>query len=67
MNVRFLDLSVKSKKEINLHTNSYKKFLKKGVFVMGDSVKKFEQSIGKKLEKNTLWVVVLAQMQFIWL
>ena len=52
MNVRFLDLSVKSKKEINLHTNSYRKFLKKGVFVMGNSVKKFEQSIGKKIGKK---------------
>jgi dTDP-4-amino-4,6-dideoxygalactose transaminase len=52
MNVRFLNLSIRSKKEINLHLKTYKNFLKKGVFVLGKSVENFEKKIGKRIGKK---------------
>ena len=65
MKIRFLNLSVQSKKELEVHTKIYKKFLKQGNFVLGPSVDKFESKISRIVKKNIQLVVVQEQMQFI--
>ena len=52
MKIRFLDLSVKSKNELKDQINSYKKFLKKGIFVLGPDVTNFENKISKLVKKK---------------
>tara|TARA_B110001450_G_C17645150_1_gene490899 strand:+ start:999 stop:2087 length:1089 start_codon:yes stop_codon:yes gene_type:complete len=52
MKVRFLDLSVKSNKELEIHTKLYKKFLKQGKFVLGPNVDKFESTISRIIKKK---------------
>ena len=52
MKIRFLDLSVKSKDELKNQISSYKKFLKKGIFVLGPDVVNFENKISKLVQKK---------------
>ena len=52
MKIRFLNLSVQSKKELEVHTKIYKKFLKQGNFVLGPSVDKFESKISRIVKKK---------------
>ena len=52
MKIRFLDLSVKSKEELKNQISSYKKFLKKGIFVLGPDVVNFENKISKFVQKK---------------
>ena len=50
--IRFLNLSVTSKKEITKYIMIFKKFLKKGVFVLGKDVEIFEKKMCKFLNQN---------------
>ena len=52
MKIRFLNLSVQSKRELEIHTKVYKKFLKQGKFVLGPSVDKFERKISQIVKKK---------------
>ena len=56
MKIRFLNLSVQSKKELEVHTKIYKKFLKQGNFVLGPSVDKFESKISRIVKKIYNWL-----------
>ena len=62
---KILNLSVQSKKELEVHTKIYKKFLKQGNFVLGPSVDKFESKISRIVKKNIQLVAVQEQMPFI--
>lgn len=52
MKIRFLNLSIKSKKELDVHAKLYNKFLKQGKFVLGPSVDKFESKISHIVKKK---------------
>ena len=52
MKVRFLDLGLKNKNDINKNIKLYKNFLKEGVFVLGKPVEIFENKISKFVGKK---------------
>jgi dTDP-4-amino-4,6-dideoxygalactose transaminase len=52
MKIRFLDLSVRSKKELSEQIKTYKRFLIKGNFVLGSKVVDFENKISKIVQKK---------------
>lgn len=52
MKIRFLDLAVKNKKIKKNYEILFKKFLNKGIFVMGRDVEKFEAKISNRIKKR---------------
>ena len=52
MKIRFLNLAIKDKKEINYNIRLYKNFLLEGVFVLGKKVAKFEKKISDHINQK---------------
>ena len=50
--IKFQDLSIKKKEELNKYTNLFKKFLRSGQFILGKDVEKLENKIAKLINKN---------------
>ena len=50
--IKFQDLSIKEKKELNKYTHLFKKFLRSGQFILGKDVEKLETKIAKQINKN---------------
>ena len=52
MKIKFLDLSIKNKNDLKKHLKLYRTFLTRGVFVLGDTVTKFENFISRLIKKK---------------